>query len=76
MSAVIITNPTPLHNTSPSISLGKFVRVLLAADEDVKEATRVKAFVNVTLKEAALFRDTLADTDKIFKEGFLPEEKG
>ena len=51
------------------------VEKILAADEDVKEAASVKAFVNVTLKEEALFRDTLADTEKIFKEGLLPEEK-
>jgi len=36
MRATVITNPTPPHNTSPSISLGKFVKVLRYAGEDVR----------------------------------------
>ncbi|MBP5183466.1 MAG: arginine--tRNA ligase [Lentisphaeria bacterium] len=51
------------------------VEKILSGDPDVENAVRVKAFVNVTLKASALFRDTLADTGKIFEEGFLPQEK-
>ena len=51
------------------------VEKILSGDPDVENAVRVKAFVNVTLKAFALFRDTLADTGKIFEEGFLPQEK-
>ena len=51
------------------------VEKALGNDPDVEKASRVKAFVNVTLKAEALFRDTLADTEKIFAEGVLPAEK-
>ena len=41
--------------------------------EDVKEAEAVKAFVNITLKPEALYRDTVADLSALFAEGTLPE---
>ena len=47
---------------------------LLAADPDVKKAEKVKAFVNVTLNAAALFRDTVGNVPAIMQEGILPEK--
>ena len=41
--------------------------------EDVASADAVKAFVNITLKPAALCRDTVADMPALFEEGKLPE---
>ena len=40
-----------------------------AAHPDVEKVSCVKAFVNVTLKPDALFRDTLCDVDRLFAAG-------
>lgn len=40
---------------------------------DVASAEAVKAFVNISLKPGALFRDTVADMQALFEEGKLPE---
>lgn len=40
---------------------------------DVASAEAVKAFVNITLKPEALFRDTVADMQALFEEGRLPD---
>jgi arginyl-tRNA synthetase len=41
--------------------------------DDVKDAEAVKAFVNFTLTEAALFRDTLGDQNALEQSVLLPE---
>ena len=50
------------------------VAELLAADPDVKKVERVKAFVNVTLHAAALFRDTAGNVSALLAEGVLSKE--
>ncbi len=54
-------------------AIAEKIAELLKADPDVADAVRVKAFVNVTLKAGALFRDTAAAPDAILAEGILPE---
>ena len=46
-----------IFKTSPDAVAEKIVE-LLKNDPDVKDAAKVKAFVNVTLNAEALFRDT------------------
>jgi arginyl-tRNA synthetase len=41
------------------------VAEFLAAHADVEKAEQLKAFVNITLKPAAVYRDTLADADAV-----------
>ena len=45
----------------------------LNSHEDVESAETVKAFINVTLKPAALYRDTVADIEKLLESVKLPE---
>ena len=45
----------------------------LAAHEDIESVETVKAFINITLKPAALYRDTVADIDKLLESVKLPE---
>ena len=45
----------------------------LRSHSDVEDVEIIKAFVNVTLKSAALFRDTVADMDKLMADGILNE---
>jgi len=40
---------------------------------DVEKVDTVKAFVNITIKPAALYRDTVADIDKLLASVKLPE---
>lgn len=40
---------------------------------DILQAERVKAFINITLKPAALFRDTVADSTKLMESVSLPK---
>ena len=47
----------------------------LAAHEDVEKVSTVKAFVNITVKPAALYRDTVADIDKLLENVKLPENE-
>lgn len=49
------------------------VAKLLETHEDVAAIERIKGFVNITLKPAALFRDTLESFDTLMKETLLPE---
>ena len=58
--------------SKPDAVAEKIVEIL-KADPDVTDAVKVKAFVNVTLKAEALFRDTAADPDAILAEAALPE---
>jgi len=48
---------------------------LLKADPDVSAVERVKAFVNLTLRPEALFRDTVGSVDKLLAEGKLSESE-
>ena len=45
----------------------------LTAHEDVENVETVKAFINITLKPAALYRDTVQDIDKLLESVKLPE---
>ena len=47
---------------------------LLQADPDVQKAERIKAFVNITLRAEALFRDTVGNVSGLLAEGQLPAE--
>ncbi len=51
------------------------VAELLKQSPDVSDAEAVKAFVNVTLTPAALFRDTVADMNALLAQAALPPEK-
>ncbi|MBE6406535.1 MAG: arginine--tRNA ligase, partial [Lentisphaerae bacterium] len=64
---------TRFFATKPDVLAAKAAE-LLTADPDVEAASSVKGFVNVTLKTAALFRDTVADVPAILAAGVLPEE--
>ena len=48
----------------------------LAAHPDIEKASKVKAFVNITIKPEALFNDTLADINTIMSDSKIkPEAK-
>ena len=47
----------------------------LTSHPDVEAVEVIKAFVNVTLKPAALFRDTVGDMEKLMADGLLPEKE-
>ncbi len=49
------------------------VAEFLRGHADVESADVVKAFVNVTLKAAAIHRDTVAAVDRLLEAGKLPE---
>lgn len=53
-------------------AMAEKVAQILSTDEDVLSAQTVKAFVNVTLKPAALFRDSVADMNALFASVTLP----
>jgi len=55
--------------------LAATVRDYLAAHADVEKAEAVKAFVNLTLKAAAVHRDTVADPAAILKAEVIPADK-
>ena len=46
---------------------------LLVADPDVAGAEKIKAFVNITLKPAALFRDSVSDVKALLADVPFPE---
>lgn len=50
-------------------------QAFLAGHPDIEKAEVVKAFVNVTLKAPALFRDTVADLDALLAGAALPPEQ-
>ena len=47
----------------------------LSSHPDIEKVECIKAFVNITLKPKALFRDTVADPQKIQSEVMLPENQ-
>ena len=55
------------------MELAQQVSELLKADEDVETVETVKAFVNVTLKPAALMRDTVRNLEALQAQVPLPE---
>ncbi len=57
------------------MELAQQVSELLKADEDVEAVETVKAFVNVTLKPAALMRDTVMNQAALLAQVPLPEEE-
>ena len=58
---------------APDAVAGK-TEELLKNDPEVQSVERVKAFVNLTLKADALFRDTAGNVPAILEEGKLPAE--
>lgn len=46
----------------------------LTAHPEVASVEKIKAFVNVTLKAGALFRDSVADIDRLMADVALPEK--
>lgn len=46
---------------------------ILQNDPDVLSAECIKAFVNIQLKAAALFRDSIADTAELLRDAALPD---
>ena len=63
-----------LFKTAPD-KLAELSEEFLSGHADVEKVSRVKAFVNVTLNPAALFRDTLADVAGLLGEAELDVEK-
>ena len=59
--------------SAPDAVAGK-TEELLRNDPEVQSVERVKAFVNLTLKADALFRDTAGNVPAILEEGKLPPE--
>ncbi len=57
------------------MELAQQVSELLKADEDVEAVETVKAFVNVTLKPAALMRDTVQNLEALLAQVPLPESE-
>jgi len=57
------------------MQLAERVRELLAEDEDIEAIEVVKAFVNVSIKAAAIMRDTVADANAIMEQTKLPENE-
>ena len=53
--------------------LASAIAEYLAAHDDVEKVDTVKAFINVTIKPAALYRDTVADIEKLLENVKLPE---
>ena len=47
----------------------------LASHSDVEKVEVIKAFVNVTLKASALYRDTVADEKALLSRALLPESE-
>ncbi len=47
----------------------------LSAHQDVEQAEKIKAFVNVTIKPEALCRDSVANIEKLLDSAKLPEDK-
>ena len=47
----------------------------LNSHEDVESAEAVKAFVNVSLKSSALYRDTIADLKNLLDDGLVPDSE-
>lgn len=57
------------------MELAGAVKEYLCGHADVSSVDVVKAFVNVTLKTAALMRDTVADCDALLESGKLPKSE-
>ena len=47
----------------------------LTGHADVEKVSTVKAFVNITVKPSALYRDTVADINKLLEDVKLPENE-
>mgnify|MGYP004660859321 FL=1 len=61
-----------IFKAAPDMVAEKTVE-LLNADPEVLKAERIKAFVNITLKADALFRDTVGNIPVLLQEGQLPQ---
>lgn len=59
---------------APNMVAEKVVN-FLNSHEDIEKAEAIKAFVNVTLTPAALYRDTVGDIDKLLADGLLPKDE-
>ena len=63
-----------IFKVSPE-KVAESVLSFLAVHNDVEKTEKIKAFVNLTLKPEALFRDSVADIGKLFESALLPENK-
>lgn len=63
----------PQLRRAPQEIAGK-VEVYCQGHADIEMVQTVKAFVNLTLDAAALFRDTVADIENIWRDAELPAE--
>lgn len=61
----------PLRRSPMDIAVA--VESFLTGHHDVAASERIKAFVNVTLTDAAIFRDTVADAAALFAAAQVPE---
>ena len=61
-----------IFKAAPDMVAEKTVE-LMNADPEVLKAERIKAFVNITLKADALFRDTVGNIPALLQEGQLPQ---
>ena len=57
------------------MAAAKAVGDFLASHSDVEKVEVIKAFVNITLKPAALYRDTVADENTLYSRALLPESE-
>ena len=55
--------------------ISDLISIFLKKHPDVKDLECVKAYVNITIKSEALFRDTLAIPSDIYKKTLIPSEK-
>lgn len=59
---------------TPPDKLAGEVREILSAHPDVTSASQVKAFVNITLDPAAVYRDTVADKNGVLDAIVVPRD--
>jgi arginyl-tRNA synthetase len=57
----------------PPMAIAQSVAAYLSGHEDVEQVEPLKAFVNVTLKAAAVFRDTVSEEKALLADAQLPE---
>ena len=57
------------------MALAAMVADFLKGHDDIESVETVKAFVNITIKPAALMRDTVADEAAIMRDALLPEDE-
>ena len=63
-----------IFKVSPD-KIAESVLSFLSVHKDVEKTEKIKAFVNLTMRPEALFRDSVADVEKLLESARLPESK-